>query len=62
MLTLSTHLFSLLILVSGVGATMVWLAARSSLIERRDNVKRCAACGRLTSGELCRCAQDRDRG
>jgi hypothetical protein len=63
MVTLSPHLFSLLILVSGVGATMVWLAARSSLIEQRHDVKRCAACGRLLSSrELCRCAEDRDGG
>ena len=63
MVTLSPHLFTVLVLASGVGASMVWLAMRAKLIEQRDDTRRCAACGRLLSaGELCRCAQDRESG
>lgn len=57
MVTLSAHAFVLLVLVSGVGAMMVWLALNSDLVERHA-LKRCAACGRLLRrGELCRCSQ-----
>jgi hypothetical protein len=57
MVALSANVFGLLVLVSGVGAMMVWLALHSDLVERYA-LKRCAACGRLLHrGELCRCSR-----
>jgi hypothetical protein len=57
MVTLSAHAFGLLVLLSSVGAIMVWLVLQSTLAERHAP-KRCAACGRLLRrGELCRCSQ-----
>ena len=52
MVALSANVFGLLVLVSGVGAMMVWLSLHSDLVERHA-LKRCAACGRLLHrGEL----------
>jgi hypothetical protein len=56
---LHARLFGELVLVSGIGATMLWLALRTWLIEERQDVRRCAACGRLLrAGEPCRCSRD----
>jgi hypothetical protein len=55
--TLSAHAFGLLVLISGAGAIMVWLAVQSTLVER-DEFKRCAACGRFVErAGPCRCAR-----
>jgi hypothetical protein len=59
MMELGPHLFGALVLVSTVGAMMVWIAMQTSLAEERREDKRCAACGRLIRRwQVCRCSRN----
>ena len=48
------HLLGILIITTGVGLAMTWLAARLSLIEFRKP-QRCPACGRQRISGVCGC-------
>ena len=48
------HLLGVLIITTGIGLAMTWLAARLSLIELRKP-QRCPACGRRRIGGVCGC-------
>jgi hypothetical protein len=49
------HLLGILIITTGIGLAMTWLAARLSLIELRKP-ERCPACGRQRISGTCGCA------
>ena len=48
------HLLGVLIITTGIGLAMTWLAARLSLIEFRKP-PRCPACGRQRIAGTCGC-------
>ena len=48
------HLLGVLIITTGIGLAMTWLAARVSLIEFRKP-RRCPACGRERIAGSCGC-------
>jgi hypothetical protein len=47
-------MLGVLIITTGIGLAMTWLAARLSLIELRKP-QRCPACGRQRIGGVCGC-------
>ena len=48
------HMLGVLIITTGIGLAMTWLAARLSLIELRKP-QRCPACGRQRIAGVCGC-------
>jgi hypothetical protein len=54
--TFDTQVLGALAITAGVSFAMVWLAARTSMIELR-RPHRCPACGRLRQRGTCGCPQ-----
>lgn len=53
--TLHTQILGALSITAGLGFAMVWLAARTSMIDLR-RPDRCPACGRLRRRGSCGCS------